>query len=142
MGLLPETKAFEQTSTLSYNDSDKFECRWVYLKTEKKVKGESNCLWTKNLPDIINLPVAHGEGKFVPSGKKMLEELDKNNQIVFRYCARNGNEPKYPLDPNGSAGQIAGICDKKGNIFGLMPHPERYVYALQHPAREGFDGES
>ncbi|MDR1195794.1 MAG: phosphoribosylformylglycinamidine synthase I, partial [Endomicrobium sp.] len=141
MGLLPDPETFEQISTLSYNDSDKFECRWVYLKTEKKVKGESNCICKKNLAEIINLPVAHGEGKFVPSDKKMLETLIKSNQIVFKYCTKSGNKPDYPLDPNGSAEKIAGICNKKGNIFGLMPHPERYVYALQHPAREGFDGE-
>ena len=141
MGLLPDPKIFEQISTLSYNDSDKFECRWVYLKTEKNAKSESKCIWTKNLPDIINLPVAHGEGKFIPKDKRLLEELNKNNQIVFRYCTKNGNEPDYPLDPNGSTEKIAGICNDKGNVFGLMPHPERYVYALQHPAREGFDGE-
>ncbi len=141
MGLLPDPKLFEQISTLSYNDSDKFECRWVYLKTEKKVKNESSCLWTKNLPDIISLPVAHGEGKFIPEDKKMLEELDKNNQIVFKYCAADGGIPQYPLDPNGSTDQIAGISNKKGNVFGLMPHPERYVHALQHPGKESFDGE-
>jgi phosphoribosylformylglycinamidine synthase len=141
MGLLPEPKLFEQVSTLSYNDSDKFECRWVYLKTEKKVKNESNCIWTKNLPDIITLPVAHGEGKFIPINFKLLEELNKNNQIVFRYSTRNGAIPEYPLAPNGSVEQIAGICNTKGNVFGLMPHPERYMFALQHPARECFDGE-
>ncbi|MDR2426010.1 MAG: phosphoribosylformylglycinamidine synthase I [Endomicrobium sp.] len=141
MGLLPYPEIFEQISTLSYNDSDKFECRWVYLKPQKNNKGESICLWTKNIIDIINLPVAHGEGKFVVSDKKLLDALYKNNQIVFKYCTKNGNEPDYPLDPNGSAQKIAGICNKKGNIFGLMPHPERYVYALQHPAREGSDGE-
>jgi len=141
MGLLPDPKLFEQSSTLSFNDSDKFECRWIYLKTEKPLKKESKCLWTKNLPDIINLPVAHGEGKFIPEDKKLLEALNKNGQIVFRYCTKEGNEPKYPLGPNGSVEQIAGICNASGNVFGLMPHPERCVFALQHPAREGFDGE-
>ncbi|GHT56526.1 phosphoribosylformylglycinamidine synthase subunit PurQ [Endomicrobiia bacterium] len=141
MGLLPDPKLFEQVSTLSYNDSDKFECRWVYLKTEKKVKNESGCIWTKNLPDIISLPVAHGEGKLIPGDKKLLDTLNKNNQIVFRYSAKDGSNPDYPLAPNGSAEQIAGICNAKGNVFGLMPHPERYVFALQHPAKEGFDGE-
>ncbi|MCL2335640.1 MAG: phosphoribosylformylglycinamidine synthase subunit PurQ [Endomicrobia bacterium] len=166
MGLLPDPKLFEQISTLSYNDSDKFECRWVYLKTIKneklKMKNsksviarsnevatrqsrdeylDSKCIWTKNLPDIITLPVAHGEGKFIPGDKKLLESLNKNGQIVFRYCTKDGNEPKYPLGPNGSVEQIAGICNISGNVFGLMPHPERYVFALQHPAREGFDGE-
>jgi phosphoribosylformylglycinamidine synthase len=141
MGLLPNPKRFKQVSTLSYNDSDKFECRWVYLKTEKKIKNESKCIWTKNLPDVITLPVAHGEGKFIPVNFKLLEELNKNNQIVFRYSTKNGAIPEYPLAPNGSVEQIAGICNTKGNIFGLMPHPERYMFALQHPARESFDGE-
>jgi phosphoribosylformylglycinamidine synthase len=141
MGLLPEPKLFEQILTLSYNDSGKFECRWVYLKTEKKVTNECNCIWTKNLPDVITLPVAHGEGKFIPVTDKLLKELNKNNQIVFRYSTKNGTIPEYPLAPNGSVEQIAGICNTKGNVFGLMPHPERYIFSLQHPAREGFDGE-
>jgi phosphoribosylformylglycinamidine synthase len=135
MGLLPKPKAFEQISTLSYNDSSKFECRWVYLKTEK-INGDTKCIWTKNLPDIISLPVAHGEGKFI-ADKTILREIEENNQVVFRYCDKNGNKADYPLDPNGSLNEIAGICNDKGNIFGLMPHPERYVYKLQHPARQG-----
>jgi phosphoribosylformylglycinamidine synthase len=141
MGLLPDSKFFEQISTLSYNDSDKFECRWVYLKTEKKVINEYNCIWTKNLPDVITLPVAHGEGKFIPLNDKLLKELNKNSQIVFRYSTKSGTIPEYPLAPNGSVEQIAGICNTKGNVFGLMPHPERYIFALQHPVKEGFDGE-
>jgi phosphoribosylformylglycinamidine synthase len=140
MGLLPDPELFEQISTLSYNDSDKFECRWVYLKTEKKIKNESNCVWTKNLPDIISLPIAHGEGKFIPDGRKLLDSLNRNNQIVFRYSLKDGGKPEYPLDPNGSVDQIAGICNTAGNVFGLMPHPERYIFALQHPAGESFCG--
>ncbi|MDR0799925.1 MAG: phosphoribosylformylglycinamidine synthase I [Endomicrobium sp.] len=140
MGLLPDPESFEQISTLSYNDSDKFECRWVYLKTGKKIQNESNCIWTNNLPDIISLPVAHGEGKFIPNDEKLLDSLNKNNQVVFRYSSKDGGKPEYPLDPNGSVEQIAGICNTKGNVFGLMPHPERYVFALQHPAREGISG--
>ena len=138
MGLLPKLKIFEQTSTLSYNDSSKFECRWVYLKTQK-FNNRTTCLWTRDLPDIITLPVAHGEGKFI-ADKKILDEIEKNNQVVFRYCDKHGNKAGYPLDPNGSLNEIAGICNDKGNIFGLMPHPERYVYGLQHPARESYDG--
>jgi phosphoribosylformylglycinamidine synthase len=137
MGLLPEPKLFEQVSTLSYNDSDKFECRWVYLKIEEK----SNCIWTKNLISVISLPIAHGEGKFIPKDKKLLKILNKNNQVVFRYSTKDGKEASYPLCPNGSTESIAGICNKKGNIFGLMPHPERYILSLQHPCREGLDGE-
>jgi phosphoribosylformylglycinamidine synthase len=141
MGLLPDPKFFEQISTLFYNDSNKFECHWVYLKTEKKVTNEYSCIWAKNIPDVITLPVAHGEGKLIPLNDKLLKELNKNSQIVFRYSTKSGTIPEYPLAPNGSVEQIAGICNTKGNIFGLMPHPERYIFALQHPAREGFDGE-
>ncbi|MDR1942420.1 MAG: phosphoribosylformylglycinamidine synthase I [Endomicrobium sp.] len=145
MGLLPEPSLFEQISTLSYNDSGKFECRWVYLKTLKTQAGKNqastNCLWTQKLPDIITLPVAHAEGKFIAKDKNLIDELEKNGQIVFKYCAQDGNIARYPLDPNGSTDQIAAICNKKGNVFGLMPHPERYVYSLQHPSREGYDGE-
>jgi phosphoribosylformylglycinamidine synthase len=136
MGILPDPELFEQTSTLSYNDSGKFECRWVYLKTEEK----TNCLWTKNLASVISLPVAHGEGKFIPKDNKLLKMLNKNNQIVFRYSTKDGKQAGYPLCPNGSTENIAGICNKKGNIFGLMPHPERYILSMQHPWREGYDG--
>jgi phosphoribosylformylglycinamidine synthase len=139
IGLLPYPELFTQISTLSYNDNNKFECRWVYLKTKNKVNNESNCIWTKNLPDIISLPVAHGEGKFIPKNKSVLNSLNKNSQIVFRYSSRNGGIPKYPLDPNGSVENIAGVCNKKGNVFGLMPHPERYVFNLQHPSRKKDD---
>lgn len=138
MGLLPQPKEFKQISTLSYNDSNKFECRWVYLKTEKK-NEKSLCIWTKDLPEVISLPVAHGEGKFI-ADEKILAQIEKNSQIVFRYCDKNGQNANYPLDPNGSLNAIAGICNEQGNVFGLMPHPERYVYCLQHPAREGYDG--
>ncbi|MDR0956400.1 MAG: phosphoribosylformylglycinamidine synthase I [Endomicrobium sp.] len=139
MGLLPEPDVFRQSSTLSYNDSGKFECRWVYLKTCKKNDSESNCIWTKNLPDIISLPIAHGEGKFIPSNKKLLSTLNKNEQVVFKYSTKNGDIPQYPLIPNGSIEQIAGMCNAKGNVFGLMPHPERYIFSLQHPAKKGFN---
>jgi phosphoribosylformylglycinamidine synthase len=94
-------RSIQKDWTLSYNDLDKFECRWVYLKAEK-VKNESNCIWTKNLPGVISLPVVHGEGKFIPNDKKLLDSLNKNNQIVFKYSAKDGSQPQYPLAPNGS----------------------------------------
>jgi phosphoribosylformylglycinamidine synthase len=142
MGLLPDTKLFKQTSTLTFNDSDKFECRWINLKAEKREKGKekkANCLWTKNLPEIIQLPVAHGEGKFVAGDKKILDELEKSGQVVFRYVSPDGKLTGYPYNPNGATNNIAGICNKEGNVFGLMPHPERFVYKWQHPSRLGAD---
>jgi phosphoribosylformylglycinamidine synthase len=135
MGLLPYPDKCEQVSTLYYNDSGKFECRWIYLKVEKKLSKESNCIWTKNLPNIITLPIAHGEGKFIPKNMQLIDDLNENHQVVLRYSSRDGHIPSYPLNPNGSISSIAGICNKQGNIFGLMPHPERYILALQYPAR-------
>jgi phosphoribosylformylglycinamidine synthase len=132
MGLLPNDNNFTQTVTLSFNDSDKFECRWVHLKTEgsrkKEVGRKTNCLWTKGLPEVFSLPIAHGEGKFITKDEKILHELEHRNQVVFRYCE----------NPNGSVHDIAGICNPKGNILGMMPHPERFVYKWQTPpARAG-----
>jgi phosphoribosylformylglycinamidine synthase len=133
MGLLPYPEICEQVATLYYNDSGKFECRWIYLQVEHGLYEESNCIWTKNLPNIISLPIAHGEGKFIPKNIKLIDALNKNHQVVFRYSSKDGSIPNYPLNPNGSVSRIAGLCNKQGNVFGLMPHPERYVLNLQHP---------
>jgi phosphoribosylformylglycinamidine synthase len=116
-----------QEATLFYNDSAKFEARWVHLKVE------SRCVWTRGLPGQIYLPVAHGEGKFIPREKKVLDALVSNGQIVLRYCAPDGGRPSYPDNPNGSIDDIAGITDTTGRVFGLMPHPERHFLFEQHP---------
>ncbi|MCX5781618.1 MAG: phosphoribosylformylglycinamidine synthase I [Elusimicrobia bacterium] len=131
MGLLPDPENIVQTTTLTFNDSDKFECRWINLKKEK-----TQCIWTKTLPEIIPLPVAHGEGKFIAADKKALNALEEKNQIVFRYVNEKGNPGGYPFNPNGAQNNIAGICNIKGNILGLMPHPERFIYRWQHPTRQ------
>ncbi len=133
MGLLPDEVSFSQTTTLTFNDSDKFECRWINLGANKKNKS----FWVKGLPPVIQLPVAHGEGKFLAGTKKTLSDLEKNNMVAFRYVDKSGKPAAYPLNPNGAVNAIAGISNKKGNVFGLMPHPERYVYALQHPSKIG-----
>ncbi len=129
-GILPGAEGknqFTQQVTLMTNDSSKFEDRWIHLKPSGK------SIWTKGINRPIFLPVAHGEGKFVPQNKKILEKLKTNNQVVFRYCAENGGEPFYPENPNGSVDDIAGICDETGLVFGLMPHPERHFLFTQHP---------
>ncbi len=129
-GLLPAfERPFEpQTVTLDANDSNRYEDRWVYLKTER-----SNCVFTRNLPEIIYLPVAHAEGKFIANSAKTLKKLNANHQVVFRYVTAEGKPASYPDNPNGSLEGIAGICDPSGRIFGLMPHPERYIYKEHHP---------
>jgi phosphoribosylformylglycinamidine synthase len=116
-----------QEATLFYNDSAKFEARWVHLKVE------SRCVWTRGMPPQIYLPVAHGEGKFIPRDKKVLDALAGNGQIVFRYCGSDGGKPSYPENPNGAVEDIAGICDTTGRVLGLMPHPERHFLFEQHP---------
>lgn len=137
-GLLPGNGALKQQVSLIINDSAKFEDRWVYLRKAEKLKGQKSakCVWTKNLPETISLPVAHGEGKFVARDKSVLSQLKRNGQIVFQYCTADGKKGGYPVNPNGSLNDIAGICDKTGRIFGLMPHPERHIDYLQHPRHE------
>ncbi|MDD5006244.1 MAG: phosphoribosylformylglycinamidine synthase I [Candidatus Omnitrophica bacterium] len=127
-GLLPGYNKFQQEASLILNDSAKFEDRWTYLS----IAG-GKCIWTKNLPQVIYLPVAHGEGKFILNDENILEKIKNNNQIVFQYCNKNGGLGDYPENPNGSVENIAGICDESGRILGLMPHPERHISFYQHP---------
>jgi len=134
-GILPGNKEFEQEASLITNDSAKFEDRWCYLlNTQYSILNtKSKCIWTKDISEIIYLPVAHAEGKFVVKDKSVLGRLKNNGQIVFQYCDKEGNLKGYPYNPNGSYENIAGICDESGRIFGLMPHPERHIDYLQHP---------
>ncbi len=134
-GILPGTlndqaskkEMMAQTSTLTNNDSGKFEDRWIHLK----VTGKS--VWTKGVKEIIYLPVAHAEGKFIPQDEETLRTLKQNGQVAFQYVNRDGQNPKYPENPNGSVDDIAGITDKTGRVLGLMPHPERHFLLTQHP---------
>ncbi len=128
-GILSDNKEFEQSYSLIENDCKKFECRWVYLKTNK------NSFWAKNLPGVITLPVAHGEGKFVAKDRKDLDSLLQEGKVIFQYCDKNGDEKDktYPNNPNGSFLNIAGITGRSGQILGMMPHPERFSIFHQHP---------
>jgi phosphoribosylformylglycinamidine synthase len=122
-GILPPLEN-GQRLTLAGNDSNRFECRWVYLR----VNQESPCIFTKGI-DAMYLPVAHGEGKVMAEA----ETLDELN-VVLRYADEKGDtQAGYPHNPNGSLGNIAGICDGSGRIFALMPHPERFIRWSQHP---------
>ncbi len=136
-GLLPGNLDLTQEASLTINDSAKFEDRWVYLKTprHRDTKTHVKCVWTKGLPEVIYLPVAHGEGKLITMDNSVLERLKKNGQIVFQYSNQKGGLSAYPDNPNGSQDSIAGICDDTGRILGLMPHPERHIELSQHPRR-------
>lgn len=128
-GLLP-TLDFEaeQQVTLTANDSGRFEDRWVHLRV-----NESSCVFTQKGKKSVYFPVAHAEGKFVPRNEAVLQELKRNKQIVFQYVNADGSAPSYPMNPNGSVDDIAGICDPSGRILGLMPHPERHLHPTHHP---------
>jgi phosphoribosylformylglycinamidine synthase len=129
-GLLPDPSNLNkrQKATLTNNDSGKFECRWVYLKVNLK----SNCIFTRGIAKMY-LPIAHGEGKFVADAETL-----SNVDIAVYYTDENDIPTMaYPYNPNGSLNSIAGICDSTGRIFGLMPHPERYITYSQHPRWTG-----
>jgi len=134
-GLLPDAD-FIQRVTLTDNDSGRFEDRWVYLKIEdRKSKIEDKKpedIWLKGLPEVIMLPVAHGEGKFYAS-RDILDRIEAGGQAVLKYCDAHGNDAAYPLNPNGALNAIAGITDSSGRIFGLMPHPERFMFKHHSP---------
>lgn len=129
-GLLPEGSIdAEQRITLTHNDSNRFECRWVRIGYEV----ENNCVFLGEMPDSFMLQVRHGEGKLVVPSEE-LRELKEGRQVVFRYTDEGGQPTEsYPANPNGSAEGITGITDKHGRILGLMPHPERSVEPRQHP---------
>lgn len=118
-----------QNVTVFDNDSGRFECRWVFLKLAEN----SKCVFTKDSPEIISLPIAHGEGKLIFDSAATKDKLWKNNQAVYQYVDEKGNPATYPANPNGSADSLAGICNATGRVFGLMPHPERNVLATHHP---------
>ena len=82
---------------------------------------------------MIELPVAHGEGKFVLKSPRQLEELKKNKSIALQYVSDDGKLSGYPHNPNGSVFNIAGLSNPEGNVLGLMPHPERFTYIHHHP---------
>jgi len=119
-GFLPMTDGLKQNATLTYNDSNRFEDRWIKL-----VSPENKCIWTKGINEIY-LPVAHGEGKFIAS-EEIRKKLFEQGLVVYQYADSEGKPTmNFPANPNGSLDAIAGICDPTGRIFGLMPHPERY----------------
>ena len=134
-GLLPGNSNSEQEVTLTINDSGKFEDRWTYLKSPQSTvhSPQIKCVWISGLSEVIYLPVAHGEGKFMAKDKAVLERLENNGQVVLRYCDEKGNPAQYPDNPNGSENAIAGLSDETGRIFGLMPHPERHSFGWQNP---------
>lgn len=121
-GLLPQNKGRKRIATLFTNDCGHFLAKWIKLRVNPK----SPCIFTRGLPSEIELPIAHGEGKFITKDSKTLSAILKNNLHALTYAD----------NPNGSMSDIAGICSADGTVFGLMPHPERNFFAWQHPDRK------
>lgn len=128
-GLLPGAEPGKPAvrATLTDNLSNRYEDRWVRVA----VNSRRSVFVSDDEP--IDLPVAHGEGRFLTATKEDLERLETTDRVVFRYLSPEGGEAAYPHNPNGSVNGIAGICDITGQVLGLMPHPERFVRSRQHP---------
>lgn len=134
--LLPQDDSSPR-ATLTWNKSGRFEDRWVNLAVTSR-----KCPLLSGM-ESLELPVAHAEGRFVTDDEQTLTGLEESGQLVLRYQWRQdvgadshtalSELVAYPDNPNGSVGNVAGICDATGRVLGLMPHPERYVAATQHP---------
>lgn len=132
-GILPSTRgrmAGGGGATLTFNEQGHFECRWVTLKPLSQT-----CVWTRDLDGFIECPVAHGEGNFQVSPEFPLADFIARDQIALVYTHPGGElaNGEYPFNPNGSIHDIAGICNPRGNVLGLMPHPENHIHPHQHP---------
>jgi len=131
LGLLPGLDGNYRTprATIAPNDRRGYRDAWVRLAFD----SASPCLWTRNLPPM-DLPARHGEGKFVAESAELLERLESDGQIAARYVGPDGAATEaWPHNPNGSAHGVAGVCDPSGRLFGLMPHPDAYLYPFHHP---------
>ena len=137
LGLLPgfdEIMADFPKAVLTTNDSSRFECRPTLLKHENK----GNCMFTSKIEEgeILMCPSAHAEGKLVfpsESAEAAYQKLADNDMLVFKYVDPDGKYAGYPWNPNGSDNNVAGICNPQGNVFGMMPHPERVMDREMHP---------
>ncbi|MDI6735453.1 MAG: phosphoribosylformylglycinamidine synthase subunit PurQ [bacterium] len=104
------------------NKNLNFICKYVTIRVENEQPPFTN-LTSKGR--ILNMPIAHMDGNYY-ADKATLEELNRNNQVIFRYSTKDGRCP-VDANPNGSLDNIAGICNREGNILGMMPHPERCI---------------
>ena len=114
------TEAKLVPGALLHNNSRQFICKNVFIKPEQ---NETLITAGLDLKKAYKIPIAHGEGNFF-ADKNTLAEMNKNGQILFRYCDADGNV-NDASNPNGAIENIAGVCNARKNVFGMMPHPER-----------------
>ncbi len=121
-------------AVLATNDSSHYECRPSLLKHE----NDGSCVFTRGLKggQVVTFISAHAEGKLLlprDREKRMLKELEDNDQIVFRFVDDRGRYAGYPWNPSGTTHNIAALCNRDGNVFGVQPHPERCFFRHLHP---------
>ncbi|MGC2034658.1 MAG: phosphoribosylformylglycinamidine synthase I [Thermoplasmata archaeon] len=134
LGLLPGRpggRLGAPEAALMTNDSGRYECRPTFLRWEG---GRFPPLADHPAGERFLFPSGHSEGKLVlAGGTRRLEELEARGQVLFRWVAPDGTTAAYPWNPNGSEGNVAGLTNPEGNVFGLMPHPERAFFQIQTP---------
>lgn len=140
LGMLPGFDGDYRTprATIAPNDRLGYWDTWVDLAADPA----SPCVWTRGI-DRLELPSRHGEGKVLPASDEVAARLAAAHQVPLRYVDRSGEPTEsWPANPNGSPGGAAGLCDPSGRLFGLMPHPDAYLYPFQHPqwSRRRYDG--
>ncbi len=131
LGMLPGLDGDYRTprATLAPNDRRGYRDAWVRLAFD----AASPCLWTRGI-DRMELPARHGEGKFLAESESLLARLESSKQVAARYVDAGGAPTvEWPDNPNGSPHAVAGVCDPSGRLFGLMPHPDAYLYPFHHP---------
>ena len=142
-GILPEatraagaagTEISSRRVTLTTNASGHFECRWVHLQVNRNARAP----FLHGMDELIFCPVAHGEGNLQVKDDATLAALEADQLVAFRYVDAAGSPAagRYPVNPNGSVGDIAGLCNAQGNVMGLMPHPEDHIVPIQNPLRQ------
>jgi phosphoribosylformylglycinamidine synthase len=148
-GILPDgTEGWDgdaskpRSTTLTWNQNGKYTALWTRVKV-----CSPKCVFLKGI-ETMDIPIAHAEGRIAVKDKAILERWKERGQIAVRYVhsendIANDELLPYPANPNGSLANIAGLCDATGRVFGLMPHPERFLFATQHPTwtRDGRTGE-
>lgn len=132
LGIFFDSGPTNPPATLTWNLQGRFESRWVHLKPES-----NHCVFLRGIEKIY-LPMAHAEGRFLTRDEQARTMLHERNQIAVRYCTADGKTGDsglaFPDNPNGAEWNVAGICDPSGRIFGLMPHPERFLFPTNHPS--------
>jgi len=131
LGMLPGLDGDYRTprATLAPNMRLGYRDAWVRVRFD----ADSPCVWTRGI-DRLELPSRHGEGRFLTDTPELLDRLESGAQVVARYVGADDRPAEnWPENPNGSPRGVAGICDPTGRLFGLMPHPDAYLYPFHHP---------